>query len=213
MSNNALIHNLTADLTPVRLRSPWREASLLLALGALELALLLELGMMRHDMAQVIGSPYMLWKMGSLAILAGIASSVVIRSFSPLASPRRGLIFMLSLAGLAMIGGAFVASPADSDLSLLDRVSPAHGMLCAVSIAMLALPMLAMLAIQMRRAAPTHPAGSAIAAGLAAATCGALIFAFCCPMNDPLYIVIWYSAGCAAVTSMARWLLPQRFRL
>jgi hypothetical protein len=72
---------------------------------------------------------------------------------------------------------------------------------------------MAMLALLMRRAAPAHPNASALASGLAASTCGALIFAFCCPMNDPLYIVVWYSAGCAAVTAMARWLLPRRFRL
>jgi len=52
-----------------------------------------------------------------------------------------------------------------------------------------------------------------LTAGLAASLCGALIFTACCPMNDPLYIVVWYSAGIGAVTAAARWLLPRRFRL
>jgi hypothetical protein len=65
----------------------------------------------------------------------------------------------------------------------------------------------------MRRAAPTHPADSALASGIAASTCGAFIFAFCCPMNDPLYITVWYAVACAVVTAVARWLLPRRFLL
>lgn len=213
MSNSALIHDLTAGLTPVRRRKPWREATLLLALGAIELTLLAASGLMRHDMGQVMGSAYMLWKMGSLVILATVACAVAIRSFSPLISPRPGLSVVLLLAGLAMAAGMLMVTPADRGMSLIDRVAPVHGMMCALSITVLALPIMAMLAVLMRRAAPTRPAGSAVAAGLAAGTCGALIFAFACPMSDPLYIVIWYVAGCTAVTAFARWLLPRGFRL
>ena len=211
MSNDALILDLAANLTPVKRRSLLRETVLLLALAAAELALFLGLGAMRRDMGMMIGSAYMIWRIGSLAILAGISGTVAVRSFSPLASPRRGLMLALALAGVAVIAGAFVGFPADRPL--LDRVAPANGILCAVSIILLSLPMMATLSILMRRAAPTHPEGSALAAGLAAGTCGAFIFAFCCPMNDPLYTVLWYFAGCATVTAAARWLLPRHYRL
>jgi hypothetical protein len=127
--------------------------------------------------------------------------------------PRRGLRIAAGLAGLAMMGGLLLASSADRGRSLLDRLSPGQGLLCAVSIVVLSLPMMAMLAVLMRRAAPVHPGQSALAAGVAASTCGALVFTICCPMNDPLYIVTWYSAGVAVVTAVARWLMPRRFRL
>ena len=112
-----------------------------------------------------------------------------------------------------MIGGIFVTTPVDSAQSLLARLAPVHGMLCAASIIILALPMIALLAVLMRRAAPVYPKRRAMAAGLAASTFGALIFTACCPMNDPLYIVVWYGAAVAAVSIAARWLLPKRFRL
>ncbi len=213
MLNDALILDLSANLAPVRRRRVAREAAMLLALGAMELALLLGLGVMRPDMGRMIASPYMLWKLGSLAILAGVGCMVAIRSFSPTARPRRGLMVALALAIAAMIGGAFVVPGSESGHTLLDRLAPAHGALCAVSIVMLSLPMMAMLAVLMRSAAPTRPKGSALAAGVAAGTCGAFVFAFCCPVNDPLYVVVWYSVACATVAATARWLLPRRFRL
>lgn len=213
MSHDALILDLAANLTPVRQRSVLREALLLLALAGAEVALVLGLVGMRHDMGQMIGSAYMTWKMGSLATLAGVSFAVAIRSFSPTVSPRKGVMLALALAGIAMIGGSFVVSAADHAQPWLDRISPIHGILCAVSIVVLALPLLTMLGVMMRRAAPAHPERSALAAGLAAGSGGALVFTLCCPMNDPLYIVVWYSIGCAVAAAAARWLLPRHFRL
>jgi hypothetical protein len=213
MSNDALILDLSTDLMPVRRRRRLRETGLLLGLGATELALLLGLGMMRPDMGKMIASPFMLWKLGSLAILTSVACAVAIRSFSPTNQPRRGVMVTLALASAAMIAGAFLVPGRGGGHSVLDRLAPVHGMLCAVSIVVLSMPMMAMLDILMRNAAPTHPPDSAFASGIAASTCGAFIFAFCCPMNDPLYIVVWYAVACAAVTAMARWFLPRRFRL
>lgn len=211
MSNNALIMELSANLDPVKRRSMLRDAALLLALGAVELALLLGLNLMRPDMGAMIGSPYMLWKLGGLASLAVISGATAISSFSPPKSPRRGLAITLGLAVLTMIAGAFLGSGTEG--SLLERLSPIHGIICSLAIIVLSLPMMAMMAVLMRRAAPSHPERSAVVAGLAASTWAALAFAFCCPVNDPLYVIVWYSAACAVVTSASRWLLPRGFRL
>ena len=85
--------------------------------------------------------------------------------------------------------------------------------MCATSIFVLSLPIVALLGALMLKAAPTQPRLSALASGIAAGACGAFVFAFCCPFNDPLYVVIWYSIGCGAVVAVARWHLPRRFRL
>lgn len=213
MSRDSLIQDLSANLAPVRRRDMRREAGLVLALGATELALSLGLGMMRPDMGDMATSPYLMWRVGSLTVLAAIACTVAIRSFSPTAQPRRGLMLALVLAALAMIGGLFVAPSGVSGDTLLARLDPARGLVCAGSIFVLSLPVVAMLGVLMRNAAPTQPKLSAIASGIAAGTVGALVFAFCCPFNDPLYVVVWYSVGCAAVAGAARWCLPRRFRL
>ncbi|MFC7555399.1 NrsF family protein [Pseudoroseomonas wenyumeiae] len=84
-----------------------------------------------------------------------------------------------------------------------------HGLICAASIAVLALPMLGMLAYLMRKGASVHAESSALAVGMAGGSWGAFVFAFCCPVNDPLYILAWYSLGCAAVVLPARFILPK----
>jgi hypothetical protein len=213
MSSDALILDLTSNLEPVRRRRPVREAGLVAALGAAELALVLGMGMMRPDMPHMGTSPYLLWRIGSLVVLAGIACTVAIRSFSPTARPREGLMLACALAVAAIIGGMFVAPASVSGHTVLERLDPVRGIVCAGAIFVLSLPIVAMLGILMRRAAPTQPKLSGIASGIAAGTVGALVFAFCCPFNDPLYVVVWYSIGCAAVAGAARWRLPRRFRL
>lgn len=213
MSNDALVLDLSANVAPVRRRRMLQEAGLVAALGVVELALVLGLGMMRPDMTHMGASPYLLWRVGSLAILAAIACTVAIRSFSPTARPRRGVMLACALAAIAMMGGAVVGPVDVGSQTLLDRIDPARGIVCAGSIFVLSLPVVAMLGRLMRSAAPTQPRISALASGIAAGTVGALVFAFCCPFNDPLYVVVWYSIGCAAVAGAARWRLPRRFRL
>lgn len=213
MSNEALILDLSSDLAPIRRRSLMREGALLLALCGAELALILVMGVMRPDMHHMAGSSYLMWRVGSLGLLAVTACVLAIRSFSPTARPRQGLKLACALAVAAIIGGAFVMPGGVSERALLDRIDPASGIVCATSIFVLSLPIVALLGALMRRAAPTQPRLSALASGIAAGACGAFVFAFCCPFNDPLYVVVWYSIGCAAVTGVARWCLPQRFRL
>ncbi len=213
MSNDALILDLATNLKPVKRRSTLREASLLIAIVAAEGAFIIVRGAMRPDMGQMIGSSFMTWKVGSLAILAAVTCTVAMRSFSPPASPRRGLKIALVLLAAAMIGGLLVASSAENSRPILDRIAPARGVLCAASIIVLALPLAAMLGVVMRRAAPTDPGASALAAGAAAGTCAGLVFTLCCPMNDPLYVMVWYCIGCAVVTAVSRWLLPREYRL
>ena len=88
MSNELLIADLSSDLAPVQRRSMLREGGLVVALGAIELALVLGLGIMRPDMNHIAGSPYLVWRVGSLGLLAVVACVIAIRSFSPKLSGR-----------------------------------------------------------------------------------------------------------------------------
>ena len=213
MSYDALIAALSSGLAPVQRRNLVREGALLVALCGMELALFLAMGAMRPDMRHAADSPYLMWRVGSLAFLAVTACAVAIRSFSPAARTRPGLILAGGLAAAAIVAGMFVTPSGAAHRALLDRIDPASGIVCATSIVVLSLPVMALLGALMRRAAPTQPRRSALAAGLAAGTCGAFVFAFCCPFDDPLYAVVWYGIGCGAVTAAARWCLPRRFRL
>jgi hypothetical protein len=213
MSNEALILQLSSDLAPVQRRNMMREAAFVFALCGAALALFLAMGAMRPDMSHITGSPYLMWRVGSLGLLTVTACVLAVRSFSPTARPRKALVLTSALAVLAIVAGAFVAPAGVTGRMLIDRIDPARGVICATSIFVLSLPVVVLLGALMRRAAPTQPRLSALASGIAAGTCGAFVFAFCCPFNDPLYVVVWYSVGCAAVASVARWCLPRRFRL
>lgn len=190
-----------------------RDVAALLTLGAAELALVVLTAGLRPDMGQVIDAPFMIWKIGSLAVLAALCCAVAIRSFAPPGLPSRDLKIILGLAGLTIVAGAVVTPSAELGRPVLERLAPGHGLVCTAAIVALSLPLVTMLGVLMRRAAPVSPRRSALAAGLAAATVGALIFTVRCPMNDPLYIVTWYAFGAAIVSAAARWLLPRRFRL
>jgi hypothetical protein len=213
MPNESLIDALTAQLVPVRPRRAAREYTLLGAVGALELALFLSVGVMRPDMGQAIGHPFMWWKLGSLGCLAALSVATAVRSFSPTVSPRRGLMIASALGALWIIAAGVIDSGSAVASTFTERISPVHGLLCASCIVVLSLPLLAALSILMRRAAPTHVEKSALAIGLAAGAWGAFVFAFCCPVNDPLYVAVWYSAACAVVMWVARLMLPRVFRL
>jgi hypothetical protein len=214
MSNKALIRDLSSNLLPVRRRSMTREAAIVFALCGAELMLVLGLGAVRPDMNHMAGSPYLMWRVGSMGLLAVTACMLAIRSFSPTARrPERGLSLTAVLALAAIAAGAFVAPAGAGDRALLARIDPASGIGCAASIVVLSLPVMALLGALMRRAAPAQARLSALSAGIAAGACGAFVFAFCCPFDDPLYAVVWYSIGCAGAATAARWALPRRFRL
>lgn len=213
MSSDLLIDELSADLTPVRRRSLLRETVWLAALGLLEVSLFLAAGLMRKDMSQAILHPFMWWKLGSLAILVLVSASTAIRSFSPIISPRRGLGVIALLIGLAAVTGGVVGPGGAVAATVADRLSPTHGLVCATCIIVLSLPMLGILSLLMRKGASTHAEGSALAVGLAGGSWGAFVFAFCCPVNDPLYIEVWYSVACTIVVLVARFVLPRVVRL
>jgi hypothetical protein len=213
MSNDLLIDRLSAQLKPVARRDARRDGVVLAMVGLVELSLILGLGMARPDMGQAIAHGFLWWKLGSLAILAAIGGLTAVRSFAPTASPRSGLLLAVGVATAAVFGGAFVDPVQAVGGTLVERLMPVHGILCALCIMILSLPMLAGLGVLMRRGAPTHPEQTALAIGTAAGSWGAFVFAFCCPVNDPLYVVIWYLIGCGTVVAAARLLLPRRFTL
>jgi len=209
MSNEGFINALSAGLTPVRRRSVRRETLVLAALGALELALFVAVASTRADMTNAITHPLMWWKLGGLTLLVGISVFTALRSLSPGAFPRRGLVLIGSTAGLIAAIGAFINPGIATDMPMLNRLAPMHGLTCTACIIALSVPMLAVLAVFMRRGASTHPEATALAIGIGSGSWGALVFALRCPMNDPLYILLWYCVACATVTVLARLVLPR----
>lgn len=84
---------------------------------------------------------------------------------------------------------------------------------CSLSIAALALPMLAGLLWALRQLAPTRPALSGACAGLLAGTISTSLYALHCPEMAAPFLAVWYSlgialsavAGAAAGAALLRW--------
>ena len=203
MASKVLIDGLVADLRPVRRRSDWRGAAVLAGVAGAELAGWLLLGFARPDLGDVMRQPSMMWKLGSLLALAVLGAIIALRSFAPERSPRAGLRWAAAAVGVALlIGGVLGVAPASwGDLAA--RLDWRHGLMCVRDMAALSVIPAVVLGVLARRGAPTHPGGTALAGGLAAAGWGAFVFAFACPADDPLYIAVWYLVGCGLTMLVA----------
>jgi hypothetical protein len=140
-----------------------------------------------------------------------IGAATAIASLDPAASPRRGLAWIATGVALFLASaclGVAIVGLADP----IARLDWRDGVDCIAKLVLLSTPPMAALGLLMRRAAPTDLAGTAMACGVAAAAWGALVFMFACPHDDPLYIAVWYTIGCAISALVARMILPRLAR-
>ncbi len=208
MSNDPLIDTLVGDLRPVARPRFAPRIVLLVLLAGVELAGFLALGTMRPDIGAALGRAAFWWKMAGLAVLALIGVDVALRSFSPESSPRKGLRrWALALGGI-VVAGVVIGVAGEGVDDLAARLMWRMGVECLIVMTLLSLPPVIALGSMMRRGAPTDHQASAAAVGVAAAAWGAFIFAWHCPSDDPFYIVFWYALSCAAITLLARAVLP-----
>ena len=212
MSPDQLVNRLVADLKPVRRRNAATEAVLLALAGAAELALFLGLGFMRPDMPMAMEQPSFWWKLGSLGVIAVVGATVAVLSFDPVASPRRGLRWLVALAAVCLAAGWFVDAARAGVPALMERLHWRDGLGCVAKMTALSVPAVVGFGLLMRRGAATDAGGTALASGVAAAAWGAFVFVFACPFDDPLYIAVWYATGCGLVTGFARLALPRLAR-
>lgn len=209
MPNRQLVDRLVGELKPVRRRRVGRDAAVLGLLCAVELALFLSLGLMRPDMPMAMGLPSFWWKLVSLGVIALVSGVVAVVSFDPVRSPRRGLRYVAGIVALCLAAGWLIDASRSGLPALAARLNWHDGLQCASKMVALSVPAVVGLGLLMRRGAPTDTGGTALASGIAAAAWGAFVFVFACPFDDPLYIAVWYAAGCGLVTGFARLVLPR----
>ena len=212
MRTEALIDRLTYELKPVRRRAASSDIIALVVLCAIEFALFLALGPMRPDMPTAVQLLSLWWKFASLGLIAMVSFTVAIMSLDPVHSPRRGLRSIVALIAICLAIGWILDASREGLPTLLSRLDWPNGLRCLYKIVVLSVPAVIGLSLLMRRGAPTDHGGTALAAGLAAASWGAFVFAFACPFDDPLYVAVWYSLGCGTVTLFARLTLPRLIR-
>jgi hypothetical protein len=212
MSSERLIEQMARDLKPVRRRKPIVDVTILGLVGLIEVGLFLALGFMRPDMPKAMHMPSFWWKLISLGLIALTSGTVAVLSLDPTRSPRRGLRWTLSLIALCLAAGWAIDESRAGFETLVARLDWHDGLHCVAKMVVLSIPAIIGLGVLMRRGAPTDPAGTAWASGLAAAAWGAFVFVFACPFDDPFYVAVWYSLGCGTITLLGRLLLPRLSR-
>ena len=212
MAIDHLVDRLVSELTPVRRRTPWRDALVLAALCAVELGLFLSVGLMRPDLHMAMDLPSFWWKLASMGLIALVGGTVTILSFDPVASPRRGLRWLLAIVAIAVAAGWVIDASRDGWPGLAARLNWRDGLTCVYQMVLLSVPPIVGLGLLMRRGAPTDVAGTALSAGVAGGAWGTFVFVFACPYDDPLYLAVWYTVGCGLVAVFARLVLPRLTR-
>lgn len=207
VTSDLLIEQLASRLHPVGRRTPLRDAAVLAAIVAVELALFLLMGGMRHDMHQALDQPSWWWKLGSMVAIATAGMGSAIISLDPSRSPRPGLRATVLIL-LACVALGWLLDSARYGLGpLVERLNWRQGIGCVWKMSVLAIPTAIALGVLLNRGAPVDRGGTAWAAGIGAAACGAFVFVFACPSDDPLYIAVWYSVGLGLVSSSSQTIL------
>ncbi len=204
MRTNAVIDTLVADLRPVRRHSLARDAALVAAVAGAELAWWLSAGFARDDFADAIKHSSLRLKLVGLFAVALLGTVTALTSLRPGAVPRRGLGRIVAASGVALAIGCALDTGISSMTELAVRLDWHHGLMCLREMAALSLPPAIALGLIACRGAPTDLGGTALACGMGASGWGAFVFAFACPSDDPLYIMVWYVLGCGLVTIAAR---------
>jgi hypothetical protein len=213
MRTDTLVDRLAQNLRPVRPRSIWQEALLLLLLGVVEIGAFLGMGFMRPDMPVAMEAPSFWWKLSSMGLIAFLGSGVALLSADPVRSPRRGLRWILVCIAAIFASGWAIDATGAGMAGLVRRLDWTQGLQCVWKMMVLSIPPAIVLGGLIRRGAPIDRSGTALAAGLSSAAWGAFVFVFACPSDDPLYIAVWYTIGCSIVTllggvilmRLARW--------
>lgn len=206
MQTRTLIDHLSRDLKPVRPRTFFSDARMLVILFVIELGLYLGARMFRPDIAFAIYLRSFWWKLLSLGLIGTVGGTATILSVDPTGTSRGSLRFILGLIAMSLLSGWLFCMPDWLPLPAT-RLNPMQGLHCVYTIILLSIPFTIGLGLVIRRGAPTDLEGTASTAGIAAAAWGAFIFTFACPIDDPFYIALFYSIGCGAVLICSRRIL------
>jgi hypothetical protein len=212
MKTDELIAAIAADSAAPLPSVKGRMAAALAAGGAVAGAWFVYSLGVRPDVASAV----LTWRfVTKLLIVAACVVSALWASLR-LARPeaeRSGTLAILSVPP-ALLAIAVVAelalSPADGWAA---RAIGSNSRICLVSVALMAVAPLAALLMGLRAGAPRSAAAAGAVAGLLAGSLGALLYAFHCTDDSPLFVALWYSppialaaaAGALVGSRLLRW--------
>ena len=199
MKTDDLIALMTHD-APVGLRYGRVLAAALGAGIAVSALLLVATVGLRHNMASVLGTPRVLFKIVATLALAALAARLAMRIGRPGEETSRNILLLAVPAFLIAMAVVveLVVLPVDAwRVSLVGR----NALFCLFFVPILSLAPFVGLFWALKNGAPKNPAAAGAAAGLAAGAIAAAIYAWHCPDDSPLFLATWYAIAIAAITA------------
>lgn len=210
MKTSTLIEFLAKDAGPapraVTARRLWPVA----ALGLL-LSVAMAIAVIGPVPARLMSEPGMWLKMVyalALAVSGGWLVSRLARPVARVRAPRAvvfGLVLLMAVVGAVSLG---LEPEGQRMLALMGH----SALTCPWSVFALSLPALAGSFWALRGLAPTDLRRAGAAAGVFSGAVGSLGYSLTCTELSPAFVVVWYSAGIAAVGLLGAWLGPRLLR-
>ncbi|RLQ87558.1 NrsF family protein [Notoacmeibacter ruber] len=201
MKTEDVIEGLAQD---ARRNGPGKPLPWLFVIGATLLVgsgLMFSIFAVRPDLAAVSGDYGFLLKPLVAALLAAAALRLVIETADPTGRPLRhigwlgfGLVVLLLGIGIEMM----VIPPARWS----NRLMGSNPAACALSVFLLALPLLGIVVAAIRQRASVRPILSGAMAGLFSGAVATFLYAAHCPDDSPFFLAVWYGVSVAAVTGL-----------
>ena len=174
--------------------------------------LMLTLLQVRHDLAQAVLQPMFWVKVGFVASLAGGSLFAALR----LSRPGANLHWVPVGIGLPILGMWIIAAFALIGSDPGERAKLFYGdtwKTCPLLIAMLSIPVFAVVLRTMKQLAPTRPSLAGFAAGLLSGAIAAVVYCLHCPEMGAPFVGFWYllgmlipaAAGALLGDSLLRW--------
>lgn len=202
MKTERLIEALVADHAAHRggKLAQWRLGAALALGGLASLVLFVIAFGARDDIAAALATWRFDLKVGLVLLALVLAFSLCRALARPTASARAvRLLWPLAAATGAAVALELATTPSGSWAA---RLVGSNSVVCLTVVPILSFAPLAALLAALRAGAPASPALAGGAAGLAAAATGALLYAFHCADNSPLFVVTWYSLAAIPVIGL-----------
>nr|WP_222858735.1 DUF1109 domain-containing protein [Rhizobium mesosinicum] len=163
-------------------------------------ALLLSTIGIRKNMAEMIETPRVLFKLGITLLLAATATRLAFRIGKPGVSLRSAAL-TLTLPLAVLIAGIVTELLVVPQADWASRTEGQFSAFCLFFVPTLSIAPLAAILYSIREGAPENPGTAGAVAGLAAGGIAAAIYAWHCPDDSPLFLATWYSIGILVATT------------
>lgn len=206
------LDNLAEELTPVK---PLRTGNAIAGIAVLTIAgsifIVATLGFRDRFLDATATDPIFLIRTGLLLVLGAASLSAATSMAGPaVGTSRTGWRWAVAAALIVPVAAAIAALVGRTPIA--ERLHPANGAECLTYSIGIGLVLGAALTWWLRRGAPTSPERAGLVTGLAAGSLGTLAYSMHCPLNDMVYIGLWYTMAIGVTTLAGRLIVPRLIR-